>query len=133
MIDLSSIISSLSLRFQANDLLIIDVLPIIETTMLKLIEMQSIPGDNISSIVHGFEYDGVLLTGPVEPQLQQLHLRMIDSAISQIDVRFKVLQQSPITDFAVLNYRQWPTETSELAVYGKKEIDHLDKHFAPVL
>ena len=91
MIDLSSIISSLSLRFQANNLLVIDVLPIIETTMLKLIEMQSIPGDNISSIVHVFEYDGVLLTGPVEPQLQQLHLRMIDSAISQIDVRFKVL------------------------------------------
>ena len=82
MIDLSSIISSLSLMFQANDLLIIDVLPIIETTMLKLIEMKSIPGDNISSIVHGFEYDGVLLTGPVEPELQQLHIKMIDSAIS---------------------------------------------------
>ena len=133
MIDLSSIISSLSLMFQANDLLIIDVLPIIETTMLKLIEMKSIPGDNISSIVHGFEYDGVLLTGPVEPELQQLHIKIIDSAVSQIDARFKVFQQSPITDFAVLDYRQWPHEICELAVYGRKQIENLVKHFAPVL
>ena len=133
MIDLSSVIASLSLMFQANDLLIIDALPTIETAMLKLIEMKSIPGDNISSIVHGFEYDGVLLTGPVEPELQQLHIRIIDSAINQIDARFKVLQQSPITDFAVLDYRQWPHETSELAVYGKEHIENLVKHFAPVL
>ena len=64
--------------------------------------------------------------------IRELIVRMIDSAKSQNDARFKVLQQSPITDFAVLNYRQWPTETSELAVYGKKEIDNLVKHFAPV-
>ena len=73
------------------------------------------------------------MTGPVEPELQQLHIRISDSAINQIDSRFKVLQQSPITDFAVLDYRQWPHETSELAVYGKEQIENLVRHFAPVL
>ena len=78
------------------------------------------------------EHEGVLLTGPVEPELQQLHIKMIDSAIDQIDIRFKVLQKSPFSDFAVLDYRQWPHDKNELAVYGKEKIGNLVQRFAPV-
>ena len=133
MLDLTSHIVPLSLVFQANDLMLIDVLPVIETSMLWLIEMKHRPGDCISSIVHGYDYEGVMLSGPIEPELQQLHLRIIDSAIDQIDSRFKALQQSPLSDFSVLDYRQWPHDKIKLASHGIVNVEHLVQHFAPVL
>ena len=133
MLDLTSHIVPLSLVFQANDLMLIDVLPIIETALLRLIEMKNRPGDCVSSIVHGFAYEGVMLSRPVEPELQKLHLSMIDSAVEQIDSRFMALQQSPLTDFSVLDYRQWPHDKIELASYGTKNVEHLVQHFASVL
>ena len=48
--------------FQANDLIVIDVLPIIETAVLRLEEMKTRPGDYMSSIVHGYGYEGVMFT-----------------------------------------------------------------------
>ena len=100
MIDLTKVIGPLSLMFQSNDLMLIDVLPIIETAMLNLIDMKNNPGSSISSIVHGFEHKGVFLSGPVEPELQELHMKLVDSAIEQIDNRFKALQEFIFSDFA---------------------------------
>ena len=73
MMDLTDVIGPLSLAFQANELLVIDVIPKVEATMLKLIEMKHSPGECISTIVHGFEHEGIFLRGPVEPELKQLH------------------------------------------------------------
>ena len=133
MMDLTDVIGPLSLAFQANELLVIDVIPIVEARMLKLSEMKHSPSECISTIVHGFEHEGILLRGPVEPELKQLHKRIIDSAIDQIDLRFKALQQSPLSDFAVLDYRQWPHDKTKLALYGKEKLESLVKHFTPVL
>ena len=70
--------------FQANDLIVIDVLPFIETAVLCLEEMKTRPGDCMSSIVHGYEYEGVMLTEAVAPELQDLHVQMLDVTMDQI-------------------------------------------------
>ena len=133
MLDLTNIIVPLSLTFQKNDLIVIDVLPIIETAMLSLQEMKGRPGHCVSSIVPGFEFAGVMLAHSIEPELQELHVTILDTAMTQIDKRFNALQVSPLSDFSVLDYRLWPLDTKELASYGNKNIDNLIQHFAAVL
>ena len=133
MLDLTNIIVPLSLTFQKNDLIVIDVLPIIETAMLSLQEMKSRPGDCVSSIVPGFEFAGVMLSHSIEPELQDLHKAILDNAVTQIDKRFKALQVSPLSDFSVLDYKSWPLDTKELASYGNKNVNNLVQHFAAVL
>ena len=86
---MGSLIGPLSFLFQANELLVIDAVSIGAARMLKLSEMKHSPSECISTIVHGFEHEGILLRGPVEPELKQLHKRIIDSAIDQIDLRYK--------------------------------------------
>ena len=122
-----------SKAFQANDLIVIDVLPIIETAVLRLEEMKTRPGDCISSIVHGYKYEGVMLTEAVTPKLQDLHVQMLDSTMDQIGSRFKEIEMSPHSDISVLDYRTWPIETKDLALHGSVNIDNIVQHFAPVL
>ena len=87
----------------------------------------------MSSIVHGYEYEGVMLTEAVAPELQDLHVQMLDVTMDQIGSRFKAIEMSPHSDISVLDYRTWPIETKDLALHGSVNIDNLVQHFAPVL
>ena len=73
-------------------MLIVDVLPQVEVTMLKLVEMQSNPGISITSLTKGKVYNGVDLSGEVAPELCKLHIDLATAAVNFIDARFKPQQ-----------------------------------------
>ena len=133
MLDFTEVIGRLSLAFQADDLLVLDVLPMLERVVLTLVEMKSSPGKFVSSLTKGHQYGNVTLSGEVKPELHNLHQGMLDSAITNIDQRFSGLQKPPLSDFAVMNYTLWPYDLKELATFGKEKIKNLVEQFAPLL
>ena len=119
MIDFTDVIGYLSLSFQADDLIIVDVLPMLDNVITSLVEMKTVPGKCVSSLTKGHQYGDVILSGEVKPELDDLHQGMLDSAVEQIDDRFIGLQKPPLSDFAVLNYTHWPYDLKELATFGR--------------
>ena len=108
MIDFTSVIGQLSQAFQANDLLVLDVLPRLENVILALIDMKTSPGKCVASINTDHQYKRVTLSGEVTPELTQQHKDMLDLAIDFIDSRFSGLQNPPLSDFAIFNFTHWP-------------------------
>ena len=133
MVDFTEVLGCLSEAFQADDLMVMEVLPEVEAVMWHLEEMKTSPGKCVSSLTNGKEYKGVSLSGEVHPELDQLHLKLLSSAIDHLDCRFSALQKPPLSDFAVLNYSKWPYEKTKLAAFGNEEIGRLVQHFSPVL
>ena len=84
MMDFTQLIGSLSEAFQADNLLVMDVIPRVTAVMWSLVDMKSNVGDSISSITHGAKYMGVNLTGDVAPVLGQLHTNLLDCGSSEI-------------------------------------------------
>ena len=133
MIDFTDVIGYLSLSFQADDLIIVDVLPMLDNVITSLVEMKTVPGKCVSSLTKGHQYGDVILSGEVKPELDDLHQGMLDSAVEQIDDRFIGLQKPPLSDFAVLNYTHWPYDLKELATFGRGQIMNLVDQFSPLL
>ena len=133
MMDFTEVIANLSEAFQADDLLVMEVVPRVQVVMLALVGMQSSPGRYVSSLPNGRVYLGVTLSGVVKPELDRLHKALLGSAIEHIDCRFSAVQESPLSDFTVLNYREWPYGDKELSNYGKEKVTSLVKQFAPLL
>ena len=133
MIDFTDVIGYLSLSFQADDLIIVDVLPMLDNVITSLVEMKTVPGKCVSSLTKGHQYGDVILSGEVKPELDDLHQGMLDSAVEQIDDRFIGLQKPPLSDFAVLNYTRWPYDLKELATFGRGQIMNLVDQFSPLL
>ena len=133
MIDFTDVIGYLSLSFQADDLIIVDVLPMLDNVITSLVEMKTVPGKCVSSLTKGHQYGDVILSGEVKPELDDLHQGMLDSAVEQIDDRFIGLQKPPLSDFAVLNYTHWPYDLKELATFGRGQIINLVDQFSPLL
>ena len=104
MVDFTEVLGCLSEAFQADDLMVMEVLPEVEVVMYHLEEMKTNPEKCVSSLTNGKEYKGVSLSGEVHPELDQLHLKLLSSAIDHLDCRFSALQRPPLSDFAVLNY-----------------------------
>ena len=133
MIDFTEAIGFVSLSFQADDLLVIDVLPLLEIAVTGLVEMKTTPGKCVSSLTKGHKYGNITLSGEVKPELDDLHKNMLDSAIQHIDQRFSGLQKPPLSDFRVLNYTLWPYDVEDLTAFGKENVLRLVKQFAPLL
>merc|ERR1711888_497380 len=79
------------------------------------------------------EVEAVMWHLEVHPELDQLHLKLLSSAIDHLDCRFSALQKPPLSDFALLNYSKWPYGKKDLAAFGNEEIGRLVQHFSPVL
>ena len=56
MIDFTDVIAYLSLSFQADDFIIVDVLPMLENVITSLVEMKTVPGKCVSSLTKGHQY-----------------------------------------------------------------------------
>ena len=126
-------ITRLSLVFQGNDLLVVDVVPQVELAMLQLVEMKCSPGVSLASLSKGTSYKGVTLSGQVEPALSDLHENLITAAIDFMDKRFSALQQTPLNDFKILDFSQWPYEQAKLLSYGVNEVQRLVDHYSQLL
>ena len=133
MIDFTEVIGYLSKVFQADNLIILDVLPKLECALTALVEMKSSPGKCVSSLTKGSQFGKVILKGEVKPELNTIHQEILDSAIEQIDKRFSGLQKPPLSDFSVLDYTLWPYDLKELATFGKEKVINLVKQFSPLL
>ena len=133
MIDFTEVIGYLSKVFQADNLIILDVLPKLECALTALVEMKSSPGKCVSSLTKGSQFGKVILKGEVKPELNTIHQEILDSAIEQIDKRFSGLQKPPLSVFSVLDYTLWPYDLKELATFGKEKVINLVKQFSPLL
>ena len=84
--------------------------------------MKTSPGKCVSSLTNGKEYKGVSLSGEVHPELNQLHQKLLSSAIGHLECRFSALQKPPLSDFAVLNYSKWPYEKKIRLPLGMRKL-----------
>ena len=78
-------------------------------------------------------YKGVDLSGEVRPDLSNLHLEIITAAVDYINDRFQAIQKSPLADFRIFNFSQWPYDRAQLVVYGNQEVQRLVEQFSTVL
>ena len=79
--DFIQVITRLSEMFQRDDLLVIEVIPQLEATVLQLVEMQRNPGISIASLAKGNLYEGVDVSVEVGPDLSNLHNEFITAAV----------------------------------------------------
>ena len=84
MMDFTEVIGRLSEVFQADDLLMMEVIPSVESAMLTLVEMKASPGSNVSSLSTGDMYCGISPSGKVQPVLDQIHIGLLDSALNTL-------------------------------------------------
>ena len=126
-------ITRLSLVFQRNDLLVVDVVPQVELAMLQLVEMKCSPGVSLASLSKGTSYKDVTISGQDEPALSDLHENLITAAIDFMDERFSALQQTPLNDFKILDFSQWPYEQTKLLSSGVNAVQRLVDHYSQLL
>ena len=150
--DVLKVVVDVSLQFQSNKLLIIDIPRQVEKLTMQLKSLKLTPGKNMISffkkIKPGFKYGESELqlnhgqTGKVSPtelptsatyKDDEDVTKLIDRMVDYIGVRFQSSTQAPISHFSVMNFVVWPYDQDELITYGNTEIDELSKHFRQVL
>ena len=102
--------------FQGNDLLIIDVIPLVEEVMWSLTEMQISPAKSACSLPIGSVYLGVHLSGEINPELSELQKAMVDSKIQHMDKRFSVLQKNTMLWLQCIEFQDFATGTISFKV-----------------
>ena len=134
--DFTEVIGRMSEVFQANDMVVMDVIPLVGEVMWSLSAMQLSPGSSVSSLTRGDMYKGVHLSGEVKLELSTQQISFVDSAIKHMDERFYALQKPPFSDFEVFNFNIWPCKKEQAAkfsVYGRDQFGRLIEQFATVL
>ena len=135
--DYLNILGRLSVLFQSDEMLIMNVVPMLEETMLHLQNLLAEPEKCIN--LKKFEKqcnDGtfpVKLTNVGKANMQPIYSKLIDNAVKYMDSRFDTMQSPPYSHFAVFDFTKWPYSQDELASYGDSDIDGLVTWFAQIL
>ena len=130
--DYLEILGNLSRLFQGEQVLIIDVLPSLEKTM---IDLQSLLKDGEHTHLKKFlsKYESgdfpVQLSNVNQANMQVLFERLVDSAIEYMDSRVSAMQKAPLSLFRVFDYTAWPYSSEKLSSYGNEELQELVKWF----
>lgn len=144
MLDVLEVLGELSRFFQTDNLLVFEVQEGIDDCVMKLMDIKESggchmldmiknysPGDKIFTSGNG----SVNLTGPC-PDVNfkdTSTAALLDGIISYVTSRFKDFVSNPLKAFSVFNYSVWPTSTSELASYGKADLQVILDTFARAL
>jgi len=142
--DLLAIVSTLSLRFQADGATCVDYLDALEASNLQLVQLRQNPGENLQSF-----YDSIVQNGE-QFEYQTTRLKyynadatyndfqtVIDRVMDKLNNRFENATDAAkpmIQAGRVFDTKDWPHhDRDELALYGNNQITQIADHFAPVL
>lgn len=136
MLDVLEIISPLSKAFQSDDVLIMEVMKNVETTLLRLKEIEFDSGEHVkgfkSMVSDNHTYKNVQISGNLDTELVGIN-NFIKDVSSNISKRFSEFEKKPLSLFAVFDCYSWPIESKDLALFGRKEINELAQYFSEIL
>ena len=157
LLDLHAVMKSLSLQFQREQLLIVEVEPLLEKTFLHLENLRGGKGTKMLQFADSFEqtgnFKGVELNRArhytrtkhqsriehfVLSEQESISVSLFKSFDFYIDFvkksfkeRFKAVFSEPITWFRIFLYKRWPLKDDPtFTTYGDQEVKSLLKHFA---
>ncbi|XP_048246220.1 zinc finger protein 862-like [Haliotis rufescens] len=141
LLDILPILTEVSLVFQKEDLLIIEVPSAIEGLVMKLLNCKIDPvgaGESMEyfSKMYNHEkssFDGVKLNGVCPPVIfkdDTFLISLVDGIITYLDKRFSCFKQKPLKHFSVFDFTEWPTQREPLSVYGSTDLSELMEHFS---
>ena len=158
LIDLHAVTKALSVAFQREDILLIEVKPLVKRTLLQLENLRGGKGTNMLEFSVSYEetgqYKGVELNrarhatrSKTQARLEQFSLNKqeneemhqvlfssydfyINFLTHTIKERFSPLTEHPISCFDIFDYKLWPPVTdAQFHLYGDKELATLLHHF----
>lgn len=138
LLDILDILANLSKFFQTENLLVVEVAPEVEASLLKLLALKTHPGPNMKEFLelydpHEKQFGDIKLIGicnPVDFSVDVTTREMISSVVDYIEKRFAVFNESPLKEFTVFDFMKWPTNREELSTYGIEHIETLADHFS---
>ena len=147
MLDYLPILKFLSEAFQREDLLVVDIPALLETCVLRLMDLKFNPGMNMVAFSDNFEphlksyehYQNsdncsnkskitINVSGPTNPidwTKDTLSDQLISATIDYIDKRFGNFSEPPLCSFKALDIRQLQLNRQELAVYGRSDLQNI--------
>ena len=159
MIDLHSILKVVSLCFQKEEILIIEVEPILQKAFTAIENLRGGKGLKMLHFADNFQetgtYKGVEINRTRHATRSKLQARLEqfafqnrqdnaaanealfnsynfypDFVIASLKERFKAITQGPLSEFKIFDYQLWPAQSSrEFSVYGDVHINNLLLHF----
>ncbi|XP_046542299.1 zinc finger protein 862-like [Haliotis rubra] len=141
LLDILPILTEVSLLFQTEDLLIIEVSGALEGLILKLMNLKIEPllvGEHMRNFSDKYNhetgtYDGIRLRDSCTPIIfkEDVFLNsLLDGMMKYLDKRFACFSQKPLKCFSVFNYADWPSDRAALSVYGNTDLSELVDHYA---
>lgn len=143
MIDVTSVLSRLSVQFQKDDITTNEVVCGIEKSITELKKLEK-GGVNYQGFCNRYsEQNGKLVCG--KDNKQELTLthkgtnpmpsfqKLFNGISSYLEKRFESLTTEPVCCFKVFDHRFWPMTREDLLHYGDDDVKTLVQHFAVLL
>ena len=143
MIDVTSVLSRLSVQFQKDDITINEVVCGIEKSITELKKLEK-GGVHYQGFCNRYsEQNGKLVCG--KDNKQELTLthkgtnpmpsfqKLLNGISSYLEKRFESLTTEPVSCFKVFDHRFWPMTREDLLHYGDDDVKTLVQHFAVLL
>lgn len=146
MLDFLSAVTATSVKFQKNNLLVVEVEQIINDLSGELELMKTEPGENTQEYISCFDTETmefktkntpvpVVLKGspPAEYSKDKDVQCLLEASIKYLEKRFSNFKEQPLSYFSVFDFRFWPSDDKDLLQFGRVEIRNLLTHYREVL
>ena len=137
MLDLMDIITETSKIFQREKLTIPEVPDIIQETTMKLMNLKQHIGKHSKEF-----YDNLAASKQCGDQKIQLNgaapaaykedndiKKLLENAISYLQSRFENFKEAPLVYFIIFNFKFWPREQEQLALFGGDDVQCIVDHY----
>lgn len=137
MLDLMDIITETSKIFQREKLTIPEVPDIIQETTMKLMNLKQHIGkhskefyDNLTASKQ-FGDQKIQLKGAAPAAYKEDNdiKKLLENAISYLQSRFKNFKEAPLVYFKIFNFKFWPREQEQLALFGGDDVQCIVDHY----
>ncbi|TKS72003.1 Zinc finger protein 862 [Collichthys lucidus] len=132
--------TSLSLKLQEDGLTLPESLHAFETAVLKLIAMETEPGEHVEGFLAQTgegSFHNVQLVGFGERRevFSRVKKELLSSVVASLQHRFQGVEFHRVLLAAsrLVDPREWPADQQELASYGIDHLSTVTEHFADVL
>lgn len=132
-LDLMDIITETSKIFQRKKLTIPEVTDIIQETTMKLMNLKQHMGKHSKEF-----YENLTASKQLGDQKIQLkgaapaaykedndNKKLLENAISYLQSRFENFKEAPLVYFKIFNFKFWPQEQEQLALFGGDDVQSI--------
>ena len=137
MLDLMDIITETSKIFQREKLTIPEVPDVIQETIMKLMNLKQHMGKHSKEFYENltankqFGNQRIQLKGAAPAEYKEdNHIKtLLENAISYIQSRFENFKEAPLVYFKIFNFKFWPQQQEQLAVFGGDHVQCIVDHY----